>query len=140
MSLRSWSPLKVVYTVAHYSWNMKGFVFKATYTFNNDAVCGQRTITQTAGKFRMNRIHEECCPLFMMPHSLLGIYYNFSKTLVNFYQTTWYYIAGDSSSYLPLSTPQNLSSALFYSFCYQIQHELITFTFISRTDVHENKL
>jgi hypothetical protein len=40
---------------------MKGFVFKATYTFNNDAVCGHRIITQTSGNFRMGRIHEECC-------------------------------------------------------------------------------
>jgi len=40
---------------------MKGFVFKATYTFNNDAVCGHRTITQTTGNFRMSRILEECC-------------------------------------------------------------------------------
>jgi hypothetical protein len=52
VSLRSWSPLKVIYSVAHYSWNMKGFVFKAAYTFNNDAVCGHTTITHPAGRFR----------------------------------------------------------------------------------------
>jgi len=40
---------------------MKGFVFKATYAFNNDAVCGQRTITETAGNFRISRVHEKCC-------------------------------------------------------------------------------
>jgi hypothetical protein len=51
VSLRSWSPLKVVYSVAHYSWNMKGFVFKATYTFNNDAACGHTIITHPAGNF-----------------------------------------------------------------------------------------
>jgi hypothetical protein len=42
---------------------MKGFVFKATYTFNNDAVCGQSVIMQPSGNFRMGRIYEECCLL-----------------------------------------------------------------------------
>jgi hypothetical protein len=31
---------------------MKGFVFKAAYTFNNDAACGHTTITHPAGNFR----------------------------------------------------------------------------------------
>lgn len=71
VSLRSWSPLKVVYSVAHYSWNMKGFVFKAAYTFNNDAACGHTTITHPAGEIMSRNVssasmtlnyyfHQEC--------------------------------------------------------------------------------
>jgi len=77
-----------------------------------------------------------------MPYSLLGIYYNFSTTLVNFYQTTWHYITEDNI--LRIYHCRHLKSVkctLFYSLCHQVQQELIIFIFISRTDVvHEKKL
>lgn len=49
VSVRSWSSLSVVYSVAHYSWNTKGFEFSASYQFNNDAVCGVNTVMAQSG-------------------------------------------------------------------------------------------
>lgn len=50
VSVRTWTPLKLVYSIPHYSWSTKGFSFKSSYSFNNDALCGSKTFTTHSGK------------------------------------------------------------------------------------------
>ncbi|XP_039276510.1 uncharacterized protein LOC111054673 isoform X1 [Nilaparvata lugens] len=49
VGVRSWSPVRVVYHLAHYSWTSKGFQFRADYSFTNDAMCGHQVLTQHLG-------------------------------------------------------------------------------------------
>nr|CAD7205010.1 unnamed protein product [Timema douglasi] len=52
ISVRSWSALRVVYSLSHHTWTTKGFAFTATYAFNTDEVCGHNILTETAGETR----------------------------------------------------------------------------------------
>lgn len=51
VSVRSWGPLTLVYSVAHYTWNEKGFRFSASYSFNTDSICGEYIYRTHAGYF-----------------------------------------------------------------------------------------
>nr|CAD7617351.1 unnamed protein product [Timema genevievae] len=48
ISVRSWSALRVIYSLAHHTWTTKGFTFTAMYAFNTDEVCGHNILTETA--------------------------------------------------------------------------------------------
>ena len=70
VSLRSWTPIKLTYSVAQYSWSTKGFTFKSSYSFINDAMCGQRTFTTHSGElhsrnfsqaFSLNSFYHQQC-------------------------------------------------------------------------------
>lgn len=52
VTVRSWTQLTLVYSVASYSWNTKGFDFTATYAFERDASCGLNTIMAQSGEIR----------------------------------------------------------------------------------------
>ncbi|GLG99806.1 Uncharacterized protein GBIM_06187 [Gryllus bimaculatus] len=56
VSLRSWSPMRLVYSVAHYNWNMQGFSFTAEYSFITDAVCGYSRIMEDSGEIHSRNI------------------------------------------------------------------------------------
>lgn len=50
VGLRSWSPVRLIYSVSHYSWASKGFPYTADYKFITDSYCGHHTTTQHSGK------------------------------------------------------------------------------------------
>lgn len=52
VTVRSWTALSLVYQLAHYSWNAKGFEFAATYAFETDATCGVSTVMAQSGEIR----------------------------------------------------------------------------------------
>lgn len=49
VSVRSWGPLTLVYSVAHYTWKKKGFGMTASYSFNSDTICGEQVYTLHTG-------------------------------------------------------------------------------------------
>lgn len=48
--VRSWTSVRLEYSVAHYTYASRGFDYAAAYSFNDDAICGQRTYTTHSGK------------------------------------------------------------------------------------------
>ncbi|CAH0383384.1 unnamed protein product [Bemisia tabaci] len=56
VSIRSWSPLRLVYSVAHYSWTAQGFNYKTDYSFNLDGACGHHVISNHSGSLHSTRI------------------------------------------------------------------------------------
>lgn len=48
--VRSWTSVRLEYSVAHYTYASRGFDYAAAYSFNDDAMCGQRTYTTHSGK------------------------------------------------------------------------------------------
>lgn len=49
VGVQTWSPVKLDYSVAHYSWTMKGFSFHTDYSFSMDHHCGYYKLTQHSG-------------------------------------------------------------------------------------------
>ncbi|XP_050539995.1 uncharacterized protein LOC126904792 isoform X2 [Daktulosphaira vitifoliae] len=49
VTIKSWSPINLIYSVSKYSWSSKGFEYSAEYSFKDDTVCGYREINQHTG-------------------------------------------------------------------------------------------
>lgn len=47
--VRSWTSVRLEYSVAHYTYASPGFDYAAAYNFNEDVMCGQRTYTTHSG-------------------------------------------------------------------------------------------
>ncbi|KAG8305577.1 hypothetical protein J6590_067958 [Homalodisca vitripennis] len=58
VGLRSWSPIRLIYYVAHYSWESKGFEYTADYKFISDSYCGHHTTTQHTGFIESGNLTE----------------------------------------------------------------------------------
>ncbi|XP_014367057.1 uncharacterized protein LOC106717659 [Papilio machaon] len=54
--VRSWSGLRLEYSVAHYTYASRGFDYAAAYSFNEDAMCGQRTYTTHSGEISSRNV------------------------------------------------------------------------------------
>ncbi|XP_031640419.1 uncharacterized protein LOC116352170 [Contarinia nasturtii] len=66
VSLRTWSPLKLVYSIPHYSWSAKGFSFKSSYSFNTDGLCGTKTFTTHSGELSSNNFSNNSSTVFSL--------------------------------------------------------------------------
>lgn len=49
VTVKSWSPVNLVYSISKYSWSNKGFEYSAEYSFKDDTVCGYRVLNQHTG-------------------------------------------------------------------------------------------
>ncbi|XP_068626491.1 uncharacterized protein [Battus philenor] len=54
--VRSWTSLRLEYSVAHYTYASRGFDYAAAYSFNDDAMCGQRTFTTHSGEISSRNV------------------------------------------------------------------------------------
>ncbi|XP_050685628.1 uncharacterized protein LOC126980044 [Leptidea sinapis] len=54
--VRSWTSLRLEYSVAHYTYASRGFDYAAAYSFNDDAMCGQRTYTVHSGEISSRNV------------------------------------------------------------------------------------
>ncbi|XP_069359141.1 uncharacterized protein [Maniola hyperantus] len=54
--VRSWTSLRLEYSVAHYTYASRGFDYAAAYSFNDDAMCGQRTYTTHSGEITSRNV------------------------------------------------------------------------------------
>lgn len=52
VTVRTWTQLTLVYSLAGYSWNTKGFDFTATYAFERDSSCGLSTVMAQSGELK----------------------------------------------------------------------------------------
>lgn len=59
VTVRSWTQITLVYTVASYSWNTKGFDYAASYDFGVDTTCGVNTIMKQSGEIYSNELTEQ---------------------------------------------------------------------------------
>ncbi|XP_052759011.1 uncharacterized protein LOC113518546 [Galleria mellonella] len=54
--VRSWTSVRLEYSVAHYTYASRGFDYAAAYSFNNDSMCGQRTYTTHSGEISSRNV------------------------------------------------------------------------------------
>ncbi|KAL4712710.1 hypothetical protein ACJJTC_008007, partial [Scirpophaga incertulas] len=54
--VRSWTSVRLEYSVAHYTYSSRGFDYAAAYSFNDDAMCGQRTFTTHSGEISSRNV------------------------------------------------------------------------------------
>ncbi|XP_022116712.2 uncharacterized protein LOC110994403 [Pieris rapae] len=54
--VRSWTSLRLEYSVAHYTYASRGFDYAAAYSFNDDSMCGQRTYTTHSGEISSRNV------------------------------------------------------------------------------------
>lgn len=68
VTIKSWSPINLIYSVSKYSWSNKGFEYSAEYSFKDDTVCGYREINQHTGIIES--------PIMIKERSPLNFYYH----------------------------------------------------------------
>ncbi|KAM3967894.1 uncharacterized protein ACR2FA_011443 [Aphomia sociella] len=54
--VRSWTSVRLEYSVAHYTYASRGFDYAAAYSFNDDSMCGQRTYTTHSGEISSRNV------------------------------------------------------------------------------------
>lgn len=164
VSLRSWSPIKLVYSIAQYSWSTKGFTYKSSYNFATDAMCGQKTFTAHSGElhsrnfsqsFSLNSFyHQEC--LWILDSNIerqlmIEVSRNFTR-----YQEVWIFqtflvllflqiISNQSRSctawnislheYTPVEDEKMHAGDLLHQFCPRDKHKQFTLPWNVKTIV-----
>lgn len=51
VSIRTWSPITLIYSSSNHTWNTKRFGIAALYSFKTDFLCGMRMYTLHAGEY-----------------------------------------------------------------------------------------